>query len=232
MIKGSNITRDIFEYQRDYEPDKLKTSIGYKQQSYVRYSLMDFLKYEFKWQYWLTVTFGYSPVNEIVNDTLCASHYRFDRWLLTNNQLKSIDTSERSEWVCIPEYGSGKKLHYNCYLKLNIKPDKKTYASEWDALRVVFRTIFKSLQNGKFGDANMDITYDLRERNRCNIDAVNLYNTKEMRQQYINETGNDNFANMILSWRDWNIIPLSKKSPQKKVPQLSSRETNLTRYMK
>lgn len=217
---------------------RLKTNQEHIQTSYSRYSLMDYLEYHFKWDYHLVVTFGFFPHKDEVDETLYASHYRFDRWLLTNNKLNTIPVDVRSRWVCIPEYGNEGHLHYNCFLKLGVRPHaEKTYMNEWDSMRQAFKGIFKALEKGKDGkQTRYNITYHLREKDRIGYQELQrllVYDTKEIRQQYINDKGRDNFSNIIRSWIDWQIKPITKSSPKKisKLPQLPPKETVLTKYM-
>ena len=234
VYKDSYIPRQEYEYLKKNDPSKLITSDDYKQQSFSRYALQDFLEQDFQWHYWLVVVFGFRPQKNEVDRTLYASHYKFDRWLLTNNKLTSIPVDVRSKWVCLPEYGSGEHLHYNCFLQLNVNPDIKTYESEWNAMRVAFKRIFNELEKGQEGDTTKrNIEFRLYERQRCDIAKVVSYSSKEMTQKYINEKGRDNFADMIMSWRDWDVKPLNGKSPKKidKLPQIPPKESVLTKYM-
>ena len=234
VYKDNYIPRQEYEYLKKYDPSKLITSDDYKQQSFSRYALQDFLEQDFQWHYWLVVVFGFRPQKSEVDDTLYASHYKFDRWLLTNNKLTSMPVDVRSKWMCLPEYGRGEHLHYNCFLQLNVKPDVKTYESEWNAMRVAFKRICQELEKGQEGDTTKrNIEFRLYERQRCDIAKVVSYSSKEMTQKYINEKGRDNFADMIMSWRDWDIKPLNGKSPKKidKLPQIPPKESVLTKYM-
>tara|TARA_A100001015_G_C14827826_1_gene647398 strand:- start:245 stop:748 length:504 start_codon:yes stop_codon:yes gene_type:complete len=139
FIKDGNITRKDYDAQVFSNPSLLKTTNIYKQQSYTKYALQYFLENTFKWDYWLVVTFGNRPQKVDVDKTLIASQLRLDRWILGNNKLSTIGIKDRSKWVAIPEYGeSGKQLHYNIFIKLEIKPFVKTYKNEWDSLRQTF----------------------------------------------------------------------------------------------
>ena len=227
--KYKGLTLENYQELKRSSQNLLKTygRNDYKQMSYSRYELVEYLQYNFNWQYWLVVTFGFSPEKEAVEDTLSASHYRFDRWIVTNNKLDLMRDEERSKWICIPEYGSNNRLHYNCFLNLNVRPHKKTYQSEWDAIRVSLKTIFKKLNKGKYGNLNMGIEYEIYERKRCkNLNTI-IYSTKEMREQRMYENGNkninkDTFANTLFSWKDWRVIPLTGKSPKMNIPNLTT----------
>lgn len=215
-IKNNNLSYE--KYSSDVRHKRFKnlaTNAEHIQTSYARYSLIDYLLNErmFPWQYWMVVTFGFKREEDEVIDSLRASHYFFDRWLLTNNKLNSIAIDGRSRWVCIPEYGSEKHLHFNVFMELRVRPDVKTYQSEWDAMRVSLRNIFRKLSGDKYGH---EIHFELYERER-RIDALKqaVYSTKEMRFSFIKDNMKDNFANTMLSWKDWAVAPINKRSPKK-----------------
>jgi hypothetical protein len=187
----------------------LATHKEHIQQSNVRYTLVKYLTETFPWQYWMVVTFGFKPSKEEVEDTMYASHYFFDRWLLTNNKLNHINGDKRSRWILLPELGSGGHLHFNCFLDLKIRPEVKTYKSEWHAVDATFKNIFKKLKKGlSKGSINHQITErkylinDLRQA---------IYSTKEMRYGFINQGMQDHFANLILSWKDWVVKPINRR---------------------
>ena len=166
-----------------------------------------------------------------VEDTLHAAHFHFDRWLLTNNKLNSIPVDVRSKWVCCPEKGGEQHLHYNCFLQLPLKPDVKTYQSEWDAVRVSLRNIFRKLE--KELPAGGKIAYEIYERKR-RLDVLKQaqYSTKEMRASWMNDNyGEDHFANTILSWKDWKMIPINKRTPKKQQLITIPKEGALDQFM-
>ena len=234
MIKDKHLSREKYKESLEYNQTALLTRQEHKQTSYCRYALQDYLQYEFKWDYLLTVVFGYYPLKELVTDALRTTHYRFDRWLLTNNKLKSIPVDSRSHWVCIPEYGTEGHLHFNIFIKHFIKPDKKTYLNEWGAVRTTFKGIFKTLKKSQFN--TLDFDFHLKERgfvSQKEMNKILSYNTKEIRQQNINEKGKDNFADIILSWKEWVIVPINSQSPKfiNKLPELPSKNNTLERFM-
>ena len=221
MIKDNNLSLEKYQYMvRNTETHKtLKTNQEHIQQSYVRYSLVDFLlgktPEEFYWNYWMVITFGFNPQKDHVEDTLRAGHFQFDYWLLTNNKLNSMSVDVRSKWVCCPERGNDQHLHYNCFLQLPIKPKPKSYQNEWDAVRVTLRNIFTTLEEGLPDGAK--IYFEIHERKR-KVDVLKQaqYSTKEMKSSWMqNNHGEDHFANTILSWKDWKVIPLTKRAPKK-----------------
>lgn len=199
------------------------------QHAYLRYSLVDYLTEKFDWHYWMVVTFGFNPDRDEVEDTMCASHYFFDRWLLGNNKLQTIQPQDRSRWLLLPEYGSEKHLHFNCFINLQIRPEVKTYQSEWHSIKATFNNIFKKLNKGL---SSGSIDYSLHER-RYKIDDLKMamYSTKEMKHQFIEEGLQDNFANMIMSWKDWQVKPIHKRSPKKYTPPIKT-DVTLEQFMK
>ena len=215
----SNHNRSFEKYQhavRNNEFNKLKSHSRHIHQSNVRYCLVDYLVNKFPWNYWMVVTFGFNPQRDQVEDTLRASHFHFDRWLLTNNKLKQMPVGVRSSWVCAPEKGSEGHLHYNCFLHLPLKPKIKTYQSEWDAVRVSLRNIFRKLEKEIHG--NTKIQFEIYERKRkLDVLRTAMYSTKEIRAGWMNDNfGEDHFANTILSWKDWGVIPINRRTPNNK----------------
>ena len=232
VIKDNNRSFEKYQHAvRNKEFEKLKTHSEHFQQSNSRYALVDYLVDKFHWDYWLVVVFGFNPQEDQVKETLKSSHYHFDRWLLTNNKLSSIPVDARSRWVCCPEKGSGGNLHYNCFLELRTKPNVKTYETEWNAVRIALRNIFRKLQKGL--TYRSDVDFRLYERGRKIEDLRTAqYSTKEMRQQWMNDHGDeDHFANTILSWVDWGVIPITKRSPKKYSPLTIPRVGALDQFM-
>lgn len=234
MIKDNNSSLEHYQHAvKNNEFDKLKTHSEHIQQSYVRYSLVDFLcgntAPQFYWNYWLVITFGFNPQQDHCEDTLRAAHFHFDRWLLTNNKLNSVSVDVRSKWVCCPEKGSEGHLHYNCFLQLPLKPKVKTYQNEWDAVRVSLRNIFRKLEQELPGK----IDYEIYERKwRIDILKKAMYSTKEQRASWMNDNfGEDHFANTILSWKDWKVIPIHKRTPKKQQLIAIPREGALDQFM-
>ena len=237
VIKNNNISFENYRHvvrHTDLQ-HKLQTQSEHIQQSLVRYSLIDFLcgntADKFYWDYWLVVTFGYAPQKDLCENTLRASHFHFDRWLLTNNKLTSIPVDVRSKWVCCPEKGNEGHLHYNCFLQLPIKPQVKTYQNEWDTIRVTLKRIFKNLE--KELPNNGKIAFEIYERKRKkDVLRQAIYSTQEMRQQWMNDNfSDDHFANTILSWKDWGVIPINRRTPKKKQLITIAREGALEQFM-
>jgi len=217
VIKDNNISFENYQHHlKNNEFAKLKTQSKQIQQSYVRYALVDFLVEKFYWNYWMVITFGFNPSKDQTVDTLRASHFHFDRWLLTNNKLNSMPIEMRSKWVCAPEKGNEGHLHYNCFLQLPLTPDVKTYQSEWDAIRVSLRNIFRKLE--KELPQQSKINFEIHERKRkVDILKTAMYSTKEMREGWMEDHyGEDHFANTILSWKDWGVIPINRHTPKNK----------------
>lgn len=198
-------------------------------QSACRYSLVDFLTKEFDWNYWMVVTFGYFPHRSDCEHILHDAHLRFDRWTLTNNKLEYISVPDRSRWVCLPERGDG-HIHYNCFIELNTLPQVKTYKNEWDTIRRAMQTTFKSLQDAY--ELNGKIEFRLYERRYRKDDwKMAIYSTKEMTTKHIrNNNGEDHFANCIMSWKDWTIQPISRRTPVK-ITKKDGASGTLDRFM-
>lgn len=214
MIKDSYISSETKSFREEMRLKNLALYKEFGHQSACRYSLVDFLTNKFEWHYWLVVTFGYNPYRSDVEQVLQNAHLRFDRWMLTNNKLEYIPVCDRSKWVCLPEYGDERNLHYNCFLQLNLKPQSKTYNNEWNAIRNALKITFKNLQ--EVFQLERKIEFRLYERSSKKDDwKMALYSTKEMTQNYINENNVDHLSNMILSWKHWKIIPISRRTPVK-----------------
>jgi len=196
------------------ELNKLPLRKDKTHQQLCRNALIDNLVNDFEWQYWLVITFGYYPEKNVVEDTLEGSHYRFDRWLMTNSELDYLSVAERSKWVCLPEKGEQGHLHYNCFLNLPLQPNVKTYGSKWNGIRVALNQTFRSIEKQMKCPA---INFNLYERGK-NKNALKkaVYSTKEMTAEWTDENNNeDHFASFIRSWTDWHISPMSKRSPLK-----------------
>ena len=101
-------------------------------------------------------------------------------------------------------------------------------------MRTTFKGIFKTLKKSQFN--TLDFDFHLKERSFVSQKEMNKilsYNTKEIRQQNINEKGKDNFADIILSWKEWVIVPINSQSPKfiNKLPELPSKNNTLERFM-
>ena len=231
MYKDNNLTYEKYKHSLEFNGLKdLALHKGHVHQSAVRYSLVDFLVNKWNWQYWIVVTFGYKPQKHEVEDTLRASHYHLDRWLLTNRKLDTMSVDVRSELVCLPERGSEGHLHYNCFLRFKLAPDAKTYGNRWNAVRVALKQIFKKLEKGFNPSITIDFElYDKRRKTDALLTA--MYSTKEMRQDWIKENKDeDHFANAMISWLDWQVVPINKRSPKKLQP-LTKPSATLTDFM-
>ena len=227
MFKNNNLSYEIYQHlKKSNELNTLRLQSKQIQQSLCRYSLVDNLVYDFPYDYWIVITFGYRPHKDDVEVVLSNAHYRIDRWLLTNLKLRTMTIDQRSKWVCLPEYGNDKHLHYNCFIQLGERPNvthigRNGNPSEWLTLKNTFKTTFKAICK-MMGWNEHTIQFRLYER-RDNKDALRtaMYSTKEMRCSYIDENGIDHFADYIRSWEDWNISPINFKSPKhlKRVPR-------------
>jgi len=235
VIKDNKLSFEKYQHAVRHKDAflRLKTNTEHIQDSLARYSLIEFLLGEtsegFWWDYWMVVTFGYNPQTDHCEDTLRASHLFFDRSLLTNNKLNSIPVDARSKWVCCPEKGNEGHLHFNCFMRLPIKPKVKTYQNEWDAVRISLRNIFRTLEKEISGK----IAFKVFERKR-RVDALKqaMYSTKEQRASWMNDHfGEDHFANTILSWKDWKVVRINKRTPKKKQLDTVPKEGALDQFM-
>ena len=94
MIKDNNISLEEFlSLQETGRTQSLKTNSFYKQNQYIRPHLAKILLHDFKWNFWVTFTFGYKPDLEEVADILYKLHYRIDRRLVKHLEGKSFLTA-------------------------------------------------------------------------------------------------------------------------------------------
>ena len=214
MIKNNNLSfENYLALKRNNRLSELALHKTHIHQSMCRYALIDHLVHDFDYDYWLVITFGYFPQFSDVEVVLSNAHYRLDRWLLTNLKLNHMRIDQRSQWVCLPEKG-GSGLHYNCFVKFNESPESKTYNDEWNAIRNAMKTTFKSISK-MMGWKEHTIQFRLKERKNCqNALQQCVYSTKDMRQGYINENGDDHFSKFFMSWKDFDVAPLNKRSPK------------------
>lgn len=230
MFKDSYISPDGAKtFRQRLEEKNLNLGNVSVHQSACRYSMVDFLSKEFDWNYWLVVTFGYFPHRSDCEQLLRDAHLRFDRWTLTNNKLEYISVPDRSRWVCLPERGDG-HIHYNCFIELNTLPQVKTYKNEWDTIRRALRTTFNSLQAAY--ELKGNIEFRLYERRYKKDDwKMAVYSTKEMTERHMrNNNGEDHFANSIMSWKDWEIRPITRRTPVK-ITKKDEASGTLDRFM-
>jgi hypothetical protein len=219
VVKDSYLTMSQDKTLREKLKEKnLSIQSEAVHQSACRYSLVDFLSEEFGWNYWMVITFGYNPQRSDCEQILQDAHLRFDRWTLTNNKLEFMNVKDRSRWVCLPERGDGHR-HYNCFLEINTPPQVKTYKSEWDVIRRSMQTTLSALQTAY--ELKGKIEFRLYERKYNKDDwKMAIYSTKEMSTRHMyNNNGEDHFADSIMSWNDWNIQPISRRTPVKIQPR-------------
>jgi hypothetical protein len=224
-IGVDNVSYEL--YQRLKDANKLHKLSTHKEpvhQRLCRHALVDQLyndSEQYDWDYWCVITFGYFPHKSLTNDVLSSAHYRLDSYIKTNRKLSSMGVPERSRWICLPERGDNGHLHYNCFIKLGMRPDVKTYAksngqrNEWSAVRYAMN---KSLEACQKAYDTKKIEFRLYERRKAPKDALKMaiYSTKEMEQKWMkNNRGEDHFAEYIRSWVDWNVRPITRSSPKK-----------------
>ena len=229
MISNNNLSFEKYlSLKRSNELSRLALHKEHIQQSVSRYALVDNLLNEYEWDYWVVITFGYHPHELDVEQILQDAHYRFDRWLLTNNKLTAMNIDKRSRWLCLPEKGSENKIHYNCFFDLKVQPNVKTYGNEWNSIRIALKQTLKSLQ--KVYKCTIDFEVYERRRRKDAL-KVAIYSTKEMRSGWKDENnGEDHFANFIRSWKDWQVKPINKRSP-KKITLQPKPSATLTQFM-
>ena len=213
-----------------YKPrNAAKTNSSYLQNCYIRDHLTDYILDKFKWQYWVTFTFGYKPDLEEVEDVLYKLHYRMDRRLIKHiPQQTSLSTAERTEWFLLPELG-GRGLHYHGFIKMNVRPTVGTYQNEWKWMRAGFSQNIDELQNHLSSGV---IDFDLRSRSIRQLDNAKMivYSMKEFGKgasDYDQSPDFDRFANTIVSHTDWKPSPLYQhRSPNKtnNIPQRPNKQ--------
>ena len=106
-------------------------------------------------------------------------------------------------------------------MKLGLRPDTKTYGDEWNAMRNALKITFKALEKAH---NSQRIDFKIYER-RLRQDQLRkvVYSTKEMNHENQNiENGYDNFADTILSWKDWEVRPMDRRSKKKLTPKPSA----------
>lgn len=227
-LGGSRVDNVSFElYGRLKDANKLHKLDTHKDaihQRMCRHALVDQLSNEselYDWDYWCVITFGYFPQKSLTKDVLSSAHYRFDSWIKTNRKESFMSVKDRSKWICLPERGDNGHLHYNCFIKLGMRPQVKTYAktngkqNEWSAVRYA---INKSLEACQEAYKTNKIEFRLYERRKAKKDALKMaiYSTKEMEDKWMRENGGeDHFAEYLRSWVDWHIQPITRRSPKK-----------------
>jgi len=223
VIKDSNITlEEYLSLKETNRTERLKTGSSYKQNHYIRQHLAKVLLHDFKWQFWVTFTFGYKPELEEVEDVLYKLHYRIDRRLVKHLEGKSFLTpEERSEWIMIPELGGGRGLHYHGFIKFNVKPNtQNSYHKDWHWLKSALENTVPKLnyllQNG--GPIGFK-HYDRKFRSLDELKQI-LYSMKEYGQQ---DSSFDRFAHTIISAIHWKPTGINQHRSSNKIEDIPPR---------
>ena len=128
-----------------------------------------------------------------------------------NSDSLGFITNQESNKLDIIDLKKQKKVKE---IQLGEKPNTKSYGDEWPSMKDAFRTTFKSIEK-LLGWKERTIQFKLYQRGG-NQNALRqaMYSTKEMRESYIENSGDDHFANFIRSWVDFEVKPISWKSPK------------------
>jgi|TARA_B100001094_G_C18194654_1_gene809797 hypothetical protein len=219
VIKNNHLTYEKYSsLKRSNRLSELAFHKSHIHQSLCRYALVDNLVEDFPYDYWVVITFGFFPQFSDCEVVLSNAHYRLDRWLLNNLKLKHLRIDQRSKWICLPEKGSG-HLHFNCFIKLGERPNvthigRNGVPSEWLTMKDVLKRTFSAVEK-MMGWNDRTIQFSLHDR-RDNNNALRqaIYSTQEMRTGWMEQNNEDHFADMIMSWKHFNVKPINFRSPK------------------
>jgi len=228
VVKDTNILfEEYLSLQENTRSIELKTGSSYKQNHYIRQHLTKVLLKDFKWQFWVTFTFGYDPILEEVEDILHKLHYRLDRRLVKHIKGKSFLTKEeRSEWILFPELG-GRGLHYHGFLKFNVHPSlSDSYYREWHWLKSALEDTLPKLE--RFLTNGGPIGFRHFDRRWSSLDELKqiLYSMKEFCQGSSHGDQDptfDRFAHTIISHLDWKPGPINQHRSSNKIENIPPR---------
>ena len=222
MIKDNNISLEEFlSLQETGRTQSLKTNSFYKQNQYIRQHLAKILLHDFKWNFWVTFTFGYKPDLEEVEDILYKLHYRIDRRLVKHLEGKSFLTAnERSEWILFPELG-GRGLHYHGFIKFNVRPNNQnSYFREWHWLDSALKNTLPKLEHLLSNESRIGFKhYDRRWSSLDQLKAI-IYSLKEYGKD---PNRFDRFAYTIVSALDWKPKPINQHRSTNKIDEIEVR---------
>ena len=193
---------------------------------------MEILLHKVQWQVVITVTFGYKPDLEEVEDILYKLHYRIDRRLVKHLEGKSFLTAdERSEWILFPELGGGRGLHYHGFIKLNMNPNLGTsYETEWYWMKAAFRDTLRKLNKYVTNGNPLDFRiYERSCRWNDNLKMI-LYSLKEFCEGTTHTELNNEFdriAYTIISKDCWKPKPIYKHRGSNKVDRIPERPNKI-----
>lgn len=222
MIRNNNIS---FEEYASGQSASTKRSLGtgssYKQNDLIRQHLVDWLLHKFQWNFWVTFTFGHNPdLNEVL-DLLHDLHHRMDQRLLKHSDLARMNPENRSKWILFPEY-KGRGLHYHGFIQLNTKPFLGAgYRSEWHWMDAAFRNILEGKGFSSRLSNGGPVTYSHFDKGWRTKDMLKmiLYSMKEYGKGASHtdqDPSQDRFAYTVISWTDWKISPIQRRSRNRK----------------
>lgn len=241
MIKDRNVSTLNPNPSSDYYGtlETSRTRSSRKHNEMIRNHLIDVLMNKFPWDYWVTITFGYKPDLEEVEDILHKLHHRVDLRILKHRpDTRVMKTEDRSEWIMFPEL-KGRGLHYHGFIKLNMNPffKKKTYENEWSWMRTAFDNTLKDLNmylsTGGFIEFRL---FERKWRNKDDLKMI-IYSMKEFCEgtsHYELNTDFDRVAYTIISRDCWKPSVLYKgKSPTKidNIPTRPNRDGGLSDFL-
>lgn len=220
MVKDNILSfEDYVAHQSPSMKRAMGTGSSYKQNHLIRQHLTDWLLNKFPWDFWVTFTFGFDPDLDEVLDLLHDLHHRVDTRLLKHSDLPMMNVKDRSKWILFPEY-KGRGLHYHGFLQLNTRPNLgNAYRSEWHWMDAALRNILEGwehrLSNG--GPITHE-HYDRGWRTRDMLKMI-LYSMKEYGKgssHFDQNPSQDRFAYTVVSWTDWKISPIKRRSRNRK----------------
>ena len=240
MNKDRNVSFDdpvsLEKYYGSLETSR--TSSPRKHNEMIRNHLIDVLENKFCWDYWITITFGYNPDLEEVEDILYKLHHRIDLRILKHRpDTRVMNSEDRSEWIMFPEL-KGRGLHYHGFIKLNTKPffKEKTYENEWSWMRTAFNDTLKDLNmylsTGGFMEFRL---FERKWRWKDDLKMI-IYSMKEFCEGTTHYELNNDFdriAYTIISRDCWKPTPLHKgKSPTKidRIPVRPNKSGGLSEF--
>ena len=203
-----------------------KTTNRYKQNDFIRNHLAQILLNKFGWNYWVTLTFGYQPYMDEVEDLLYKLHHRIDHRILCHSGRNIMYEEERSEWVMFPEVGS-QGLHYHGFIRLGLNPTLRDgYKSEWDWMRTAFDQTLSKM-NGMISTLDgrkLERGFKLVGRSVRGLDNLKMiiYSMKEYGREDF-----DRFNYTIFSTPDWKPSLLNRRRQQKKFSSIPQRPNKI-----
>lgn len=173
----------------------------------------------FDWDYWITFTFGHNPHLEEVEEILYKLHYRLDRRILKHRKdITSIAPEDRSEWILFPHIDSGRGLHYHGFIKLNIKPEVRSYDNEWVWLLNAFKDTTKKLNSILTNGGEIDFRFYNKSKTKLDTLRMILYSMKDYTRSHPSVEPYphfDPFMYTFISAIDWKPSYLNKHSRNK-----------------